>query len=172
MQVEQSSRATGDVRHIALETIGSSNAEALARARAGERGPLWITADSQTNGRGRSGRTWISPKGNLYATLLLNEPCAAAQSPQLAFVAGLALFDAVAQCAPELVAKLALKWPNDLLLSGRRCGRTHRNRENLLHSAEFSAYRRALGAKRCDRFVAAIHDLASMLDRELPDSRA
>jgi BirA family biotin operon repressor/biotin-[acetyl-CoA-carboxylase] ligase len=120
MQVEQSSRATGDVRHIALETVGSTNAEALARARAGERGPLWITAEAQTNGRGRSGRTWVSPPGNLYATLLLSEPCAPAQAPQLAFVSGLALHDAVSQCTSALAQKLALKWPNDLLLGGAK----------------------------------------------------
>ena len=116
MQVEQSSRSRGDVRHIALETVGSTNAEALARARAGERGPLWISAEVQTNGRGRSGRTWVSPKGNLYATLLLTEPCAPALAAQLAFVSGLALHDAVAQCARALASKLTLKWPNDLLL--------------------------------------------------------
>jgi BirA family biotin operon repressor/biotin-[acetyl-CoA-carboxylase] ligase len=120
MQVEQSFSLDGDVRHIALETVGSTNAEALARARAGERGPLWITAETQTNGRGRSGRTWVSPAGNLYATLLLTEPCAPAQAPQLAFVSGLALHDAVAHCAPALAATLTLKWPNDLLLGGAK----------------------------------------------------
>ena len=49
-------------------TIGSTNAEALALARAGERGPLWITAQRQTAGRGRRGRTWVSEPGNLYAS--------------------------------------------------------------------------------------------------------
>src|SRR5690348_640280 len=104
------------LRHIALETVGSTNAEALARARNGERGPLWITAKAQTQGRGRNGRTWMSPPGNLYATLLLSAPCAPALAPQLAFVAGLAVYDAGAECAPRLASKLALKWPNDLLL--------------------------------------------------------
>lgn len=116
MQVEQPFRSAGDVRHIALEAVGSTNAEALARARAGECGPLWITAETQTDGRGRSGRIWVSPRGNLYATLLLSKPCVQAQAPQLAFVSGLGLHDAVAQCAPDLGARLALKWPNDLLL--------------------------------------------------------
>jgi len=120
MQVEQSSPVPGGVRHIALETIGSTNAEALARARGGELGPLWITAETQTNGRGRGGRTWTSPRGNLHATLLLTEPCAPAQAPQLAFVSGLVLHDAVAQCVPELAAQLELKWPNDLLLGGAK----------------------------------------------------
>lgn len=120
MRPEASVRATESVRHIAREAVGSTNAEALALARGGERGPLWITAARQTAGRGRGGRTWVSPPGNLHATLLLTEPCAMAQAPQLAFVAGLALCDAVAECAPQLAHRLALKWPNDLLLGGAK----------------------------------------------------
>ena len=61
------------VRHEKYETLGSTNAEALARARAGERGPLWISAGAQTGGRGRRGKSWVSPQGNLYASLLLTE---------------------------------------------------------------------------------------------------
>ncbi|MGL4324409.1 MAG: biotin--[acetyl-CoA-carboxylase] ligase, partial [Beijerinckiaceae bacterium] len=58
-----------------FSTIGSTMDEAMARARSGERGPLWLVADEQTRGRGRLGRTWFSRPGNLYATLLLTEPC-------------------------------------------------------------------------------------------------
>ena len=105
------------VRHRAYETLGSTNAEALARARAGERGPLWITAKSQSAGRGRRGSQWASPPGNLYATLLLTEPSPAELAPQLSFVAGLALHDAVATCAPKLSPVLKVKWPNDLLIA-------------------------------------------------------
>ncbi len=110
--------ATGlaGVRHIAYETLGSTNAEALALARAGERGPLWITAQSQSAGRGRRGNPWVSPAGNLYATLLLTEPSAPEHAPQLSFVAALALHDAVAACAPQLGPALKVKWPNDLLV--------------------------------------------------------
>jgi BirA family transcriptional regulator, biotin operon repressor / biotin---[acetyl-CoA-carboxylase] ligase len=115
-----SSARPESVRHVAFETAGSTNAEALARSRAGERGPLWITAKTQTQGKGRSCRIWISPPGNLYATVLLTEPCAPAVAPQLAFVAGLAVYDAVAECAPQLALQLALKWPNDLLLGGKK----------------------------------------------------
>src|SRR4051794_6211060 len=104
------------VRHIALAAIDSTNAEALRRARSGERGPLWITAANQNGGRGRGGKTWVSPPGNLYATLLLTEPSLPRFAPQLAFVAGLAAHDAVAACAPNLAPDLQLKWPNDLLL--------------------------------------------------------
>jgi len=104
------------VRHIAYETLGSTNAEALALARAGERGPLWITAQSQSAGRGRRGNAWISPPGNLYATLLLTEPSAPEHAPQLSFVAALALHDAVAARASQLGPALKVKWPNDLLV--------------------------------------------------------
>jgi BirA family biotin operon repressor/biotin-[acetyl-CoA-carboxylase] ligase len=108
------------VRHIALQTTDSTNAEALRRAREGEAGPLWITADIQTAGRGRGGNAWVSEPGNLYATLSLREPSSPAVAPQLAFVAGLAVHDAVVACAPNLGPALQLKWPNDLLCNGRK----------------------------------------------------
>lgn len=110
--------ATGlaGVRHIAYETLGSTNAEALALARAGERGPLWISARTQSAGRGRRGSQWVSPSCNLHATLLLSEPSPPAQAPQLSFVAVLAVHDAVAACAPQLGPDLKVKWPNDLLM--------------------------------------------------------
>jgi BirA family biotin operon repressor/biotin-[acetyl-CoA-carboxylase] ligase len=108
------------VRHLSYETIGSTNAEALALSRAGERGPLWITAKSQSAGRGRRGSTWVSDPGNLYATLLLSEPAAAELTPQLSFVAALALHDAIAECASQLGPLLKVKWPNDLLLSSAK----------------------------------------------------
>jgi BirA family biotin operon repressor/biotin-[acetyl-CoA-carboxylase] ligase len=102
---------------IACETLGSTNAEALARAHAGATGPLWITARTQTAGRGRRGRTWVSEPGNLYATLLLTDPAPPERAAQLSFAAALAVHDAVAACAPALAARLALKWPNDVLLA-------------------------------------------------------
>src|ERR1700720_304756 len=111
------------VRHIAYETLGSTNAEALARARAGEHGPLWITAATQSAGRGRRGRTWVSTPGNLFATLLLTDPSPPEAAPQLSFVVALALHDALAECAPQLGPLLKLKWPNDLLLGPPKLAR-------------------------------------------------
>jgi BirA family biotin operon repressor/biotin-[acetyl-CoA-carboxylase] ligase len=96
-----------------LESVDSTNAEALRRAGAGERGPLWIVARTQSAGRGRRGRPWASPAGNLHATLLVIDPAPAAAAPQLGFVAGLALHDAASAAAPSL--PFALKWPNDML---------------------------------------------------------
>jgi BirA family biotin operon repressor/biotin-[acetyl-CoA-carboxylase] ligase len=114
--------ATGlaGARHIAYETLGSTNAEALALARAGERGPLWVTAKSQTAGRGRRGSTWVSAPGNLYATLLLTEPSAPADAPQASFVAALAVHDAVSVVAASIGPSLKVKWPNDLLLGAKK----------------------------------------------------
>jgi BirA family transcriptional regulator, biotin operon repressor / biotin---[acetyl-CoA-carboxylase] ligase len=109
------------VRLDALGTIGSTNAEAGTRARRGENGPLWITAQAQTAGRGRLGRSWNSPPGNLYASLLLRDPSPFERAPELAFVAALALRDAIVAEAPALAPALAFKWPNDLLLAGDKC---------------------------------------------------
>ena len=108
------------VRLVALNVARSTNEE--ARHRLGERGPLWITALSQTRGRGRMGREWISPQGNLYASLILHDPATVRRAPELAFVSALAVRDAVIAEAPALAPKLAFKWPNDLLIDGEKCG--------------------------------------------------
>jgi BirA family biotin operon repressor/biotin-[acetyl-CoA-carboxylase] ligase len=97
------------------DTLPSTNTEALALARSGETGPLWVTARQQTAGRGRRGNAWISTPGNLYATLLLCDPAAPENAPQLSFVAALAVFDAIVDRVASLREKLALKWPNDIL---------------------------------------------------------
>jgi BirA family biotin operon repressor/biotin-[acetyl-CoA-carboxylase] ligase len=107
-------------RLAAHDVLGSTNAEALAKARGGDTGPLWVAAGEQTAGRGRRGREWISTPGNLYATLLLFDPAPADTAAQLAFVAGLAVYDALLECARELTEGLALKWPNDVLYANRK----------------------------------------------------
>jgi BirA family biotin operon repressor/biotin-[acetyl-CoA-carboxylase] ligase len=106
------------VRHLAYDTLGSTNAEALALARAGERPPFWVSAQSQSAGRGRRGRAWASEPGNLYASLLLFDPAPAERVAQLSFVAGLAVYDTIASETPALASQLSLKWPNDVLLGG------------------------------------------------------
>jgi len=79
---------------------------------------LWIVAAEQTAGRGRRGRSWVSPEGNLHASALLIDPGPQAFSPQLGFVAGVAL----ARAAEDLGAGEArLKWPNDLVVRGAKC---------------------------------------------------
>ena len=119
MHLHPDAEAAG-ARLIAHHTLGSTNAEALSRARAGEHGPLWVTAARQTAGRGRRGNVWTSEPGNLYASLLLSDAAPAAHLPELCFVVALAVRDAVSDVAPQLAAKLKLKWPNDLLLDGAK----------------------------------------------------
>ncbi len=100
--------------------IGSTNAEALSRAASGAP-EQWIVADRQITGRGRRGRQWISEPGNLYSTLLLYDPAPPALSPQICFVAALAVHDAICDALPALDPQyLRLKWPNDLLLVGKK----------------------------------------------------
>jgi BirA family biotin operon repressor/biotin-[acetyl-CoA-carboxylase] ligase len=108
------------VRLLAYAEIDSTNAEALRLKRQGQQGPLWITAESQSAGRGRRARKWVSVPGNLHASLLLTDPGPAEHWPQLSFVAALAVHDAVVEVAPEIRPMLELKWPNDLLLSGAK----------------------------------------------------
>jgi BirA family transcriptional regulator, biotin operon repressor / biotin---[acetyl-CoA-carboxylase] ligase len=119
MQLDPRASAAG-ARLIAHEVLVSTNAEALALAAQGERGPLWVTAARQTGGRGRRGRTWVSEPGNLFASLLLTDAAPSEHWPELAFVAALAIHDAVAEAAPALRPHLFIKWPNDLLLTGRK----------------------------------------------------
>ncbi len=119
MQLDPRASAAG-VRLISHEVLTSTNAEALTLSRQGERGPLWVTAGRQSAGRGRRGRTWVSEKGNFFGSLLLTDPAPPEHWPQLSFVAALAIHDAVSELAPELKSQLAIKWPNDLLLSGKK----------------------------------------------------
>ena len=107
-------------RLLSLQATESTNDDALQAARAGDPGQLWITATEQRAGRGRHGRHWSSPPGNLYASLLLLNPCEVGLAPQLGFVAGLALHEAVGAVAAAGSPRLALKWPNDLLLDGAK----------------------------------------------------
>jgi BirA family biotin operon repressor/biotin-[acetyl-CoA-carboxylase] ligase len=66
-------------------------------------------------------RAWVSPEGNLYASLLLSDPSPFEHAPELAFVAAVALRDAIVAEAPALARELGFKWPNDLLLAGKKC---------------------------------------------------
>jgi len=97
----------------------STNADMLAAARAGAAEGVWLCAGRQTAGRGRQGRAWTSPVGNLYASTLVRLRPADPPAPTLALVAAVAVEDAVGAYLPELPG-LRLKWPNDLLLDGAK----------------------------------------------------
>ena len=105
----------GVTRHVLART-DSTNAEAL-RLAPGLSGPAWILAREQTAARGRRGRGWSMPDGNFAGTLILRPKGGPAAAAQFSFVAALALYDALGDaCGPS--ARLAIKWPNDVLLNG------------------------------------------------------
>jgi BirA family biotin operon repressor/biotin-[acetyl-CoA-carboxylase] ligase len=103
----------------AYDEIDSTNAEARRRAEAGEGGPVWITAAVQTAGRGRRGRAWSTRRGNLAATLLMTTDAPPVEAAQISFVAALAAAELADACLGEGVARL--KWPNDVMIHGRKC---------------------------------------------------
>lgn len=107
---------------IELNEVDSTNAEALRRAAAGERGPLWIMARRQSHGRGRSGRVWEDAPGNLMATLLVEPGCPPTALHHLSLLTGVAAVDAVAAVIAPRRSNLRLKWPNDILLDGAKLG--------------------------------------------------
>jgi BirA family transcriptional regulator, biotin operon repressor / biotin---[acetyl-CoA-carboxylase] ligase len=110
-------------RLAAFDQIGSTNAEALVRARLGERGPLWLVTSEQTAGRGRRHRPWIAPRGNLASSIVELIDTSPAVAATLGFAAGLALEQALRQLSVEAslrsagsdTMKFLLKWPNDVL---------------------------------------------------------
>ncbi|MFD2646331.1 biotin--[acetyl-CoA-carboxylase] ligase [Devosia albogilva] len=126
-------RAAG-YRLQAQDSIGSTNAEALSAAAGGDPGGLWVVARQQTAGRGRRGRPWSSPHGNLAASLLLLPDADPSVSATLGFVAGVALSRALATVLPKGLVRIgidgadaadgsgrvALKWPNDVLADGAK----------------------------------------------------
>ncbi len=114
-------------RLAAFDHIGSTNAEAMVRAREGERGPIWFVTSEQTAGRGRRHRPWIAPRGNLASSILEVLDVSPAVAATLGFAAGLALEAALRRVSIEASLrsagsddmKFSLKWPNDVL-AGRQ----------------------------------------------------
>lgn len=99
---------------IRLQSIDSTNEEAFRLHASGQVAPFFVTAEEQTKGRGRSGREWQSPKGNLYLSCLLTDPAPPEKLSQLGFVAGVALIDALIATAHTKCFRL--KWPNDVIV--------------------------------------------------------
>jgi BirA family biotin operon repressor/biotin-[acetyl-CoA-carboxylase] ligase len=126
-------RAAG-YRLRAFDSVGSTNSEALAAAAAGDPGGIWFAAPQQTEGRGRRGRQWESPRGNLAASLLVIPEADPTVAATLGFVAGVSLSSALSAILPGGLVKvgidgadalsdnsrIALKWPNDVLADGAK----------------------------------------------------
>ena len=106
-----------------VPSTGSTNADLAELAAAGrfEGGQVWLTAGEQSGGRGRRGRGWHSPPGNLYASVLLIDPAPAQTLGQLPLVAAIAARKAVAAEIGDEGGIVQIKWPNDVLIDGAKC---------------------------------------------------
>jgi BirA family biotin operon repressor/biotin-[acetyl-CoA-carboxylase] ligase len=104
--------------HTVAET-GSTNDDVAALAREGAPEGIWLRAGRQSGGRGRQGREWHSPPGNLYASTLVRLRAGDPQAPTLALVAAVALHE-VASAFAVVGASIEIKWPNDLLVAGAK----------------------------------------------------
>jgi BirA family biotin operon repressor/biotin-[acetyl-CoA-carboxylase] ligase len=102
---------------IVAET-GSTNDDLAALARAGAPEGMWLRAERQTGGKGRQGRAWASPSGNLHASTLVRLRPGDPPPPSLAFVAAVALHEAAKAFAPDV--PMSIKWPNDLVAGGAK----------------------------------------------------
>lgn len=100
------------------DEIDSTSEEAKRRARRGETTAIWIAARQQTAGKGRLGRVWVSPTGNLFSTYLFPEPGGLAHAARVPFAAALAVHDTCTVLVPGIGA--LLKWPNDVRIDGRK----------------------------------------------------
>ncbi|THV25885.1 biotin--[acetyl-CoA-carboxylase] ligase [Peteryoungia ipomoeae] len=109
-----------DFRHEALDEVSSTNTIAIARARAGDPGLLWITANRQSDGRGRRGRPWVSEPGNLYSSLLLIDPAPQQAIGTLPLVVSLAVHAAISRVLPPGAPPAEVKWPNDVMIERRK----------------------------------------------------
>ncbi len=102
---------------ISLDSVGSTNEEAKALAQTGADAGTVVWAREQISGRGRHGRSWASPPGNLYLSIIQRPDCSPANAPQLGFATGVALADTLVRLGDSAVA---LKWPNDLLINAKK----------------------------------------------------
>lgn len=113
-------RCKGAVLSERIRTVaetGSTNADMIALAATGLEEGVWLRADRQTGGRGRLGRAWVSPAGNLYASTIVHIRPSDPPAATLALVIAVALEEAVGAYLPGAAM---LKWPNDVLIDGAK----------------------------------------------------
>lgn len=102
-----------------FDSLGSTQDLAIARAEEGAPEGCVIQSMIQTGGRGRHGNQWVSPLGNLYMSFVLRPMCSPDLAGQISFVIALALSAAMEPYVGE--HKKTLKWPNDILIDGKKC---------------------------------------------------
>ncbi|WP_341702516.1 biotin--[acetyl-CoA-carboxylase] ligase [Ferrovibrio sp.] len=104
----------------AFDSLDSTSEEVRRRAEAGAPEGLAVLARRQTAGRGRRGRSWDSPEGNLFLSLLLRPRVTPAEAARLSFLVAVAVTEALDLAAPALRGQVTCKWPNDVLVAGAK----------------------------------------------------
>ena len=107
------------IRLVRLDTVDSTNDQAKQLAAAGAEEGTLVWANEQTHGRGRGGRSWHSPPGNLYCSLILRPAKPPQETAALSFIASLSLYEALEEFLPQ-GTELRLKWPNDVLINNKK----------------------------------------------------
>jgi BirA family biotin operon repressor/biotin-[acetyl-CoA-carboxylase] ligase len=121
MAAKPQSNLLDDYHLLSYDVLDSTNEEAKRLAGGGASHGAVIWAKRQTSGRGRMGREWVSPEGNLYVSILLSPPKKLEDYSQLSFLTAVAAAETL-EAIIESPEELSCKWPNDLLFQGRKLG--------------------------------------------------
>jgi BirA family biotin operon repressor/biotin-[acetyl-CoA-carboxylase] ligase len=107
---------------LTFKSLDSTNSEALRIAASGARGDFVILSSEQTSGRGQKWRRWVSIPSNLHASILLDSNVDPKRHPQLSFVVANAMYESIASLVKKhkLALDIKLKWPNDVLINGKK----------------------------------------------------
>jgi len=120
-----------------LDSVDNTNEEAKRLADKGAQSGALVLAKTQTSGRGRRGRAWSSPVGNLYSSLLLRPTCSLAEAARLTFLIAVAMAEAI-ETVTGMQVRPDCKWPNDLMVNGRKiCGILLESASNHLSSTDY-----------------------------------
>lgn len=112
-------RKIGSFEILSHQSLPSTNEEARRLAADGAPEGTLVLAERQTSGRGRRGRSWVSPPGNLYFSIVLRPRVDVADAPQVSFVAAVALAQSLSHFLDERF-EVSCKWPNDVLIDGAK----------------------------------------------------
>jgi BirA family biotin operon repressor/biotin-[acetyl-CoA-carboxylase] ligase len=113
-----STKIVGRNIHLLAE-VPSTNSRAMEAAQEGAADGTVVIAETQTGGKGRLGRTWVSPKGNLYLSVILRPPIPPHKAPLLTLMGAVAAASAIRK---QLDVRAEIKWPNDIFVAGRKLG--------------------------------------------------
>lgn len=147
---------------VELESVGSTNDHAKMLAREGALDGTVVWTHAQTAGRGRQGNSWTGFSGNMYASVIVRPHARVQETGQLSFVAALALAETLKEFLPPSV-DIGIKWPNDLLLNGKKCAGILLETEtvNGAHGVAWVVIGIGVNVKAAPENAACLHDFCA-----------